>query len=546
MKARCRNHVLLAGVFLFLFTCLSARANVYATDIRLNGSLQVGVAVPGGSLAITYILNEPATAGASVRIYAGSRLVKTLAAGTNVGLNTVLWNGTAANGSNAADGVYSVSITAAADGYESWTNITDDGTNFFVNLPTGIAVNRNTNSPYYGRVFVANGYDPAPGFDDTPNGILKCNADGSPADEGGFSTGGYSWGNSALANPSPWKMAVGADDRLYVEDWSANGVVVSFDQVLSANYSDVLRTDNYPYPRVSLSGPCVWGSGTNMQIFMADEHSLYLGGLGILSWTLDSNGVAASNDTGTVDVTLTNASDLTMAPYAVSVDSLGNFYTIQRVIDTNDEDARVLCFPPAPDGGPPDAAAIWKIGGGDPTLVNNYGVAVDPTATYVAVATRGYDDGGGSDALAQGGTSIFLASNGSLVTNISQDPYGNIKQEMIDVAWDEVNNLYALDFNDSVWRVYSPPGSNQATTAAIPFIQVYKAIIPPLLVEPAFNMGQLSFTLKGQSNVTYVIQQSPDLTNWIPVATNFSPCAIRPVAFPPPDTQDFYRAVANP
>ena len=549
MKASYRNKILWVGLLLFLCAFLSARANVYATDIRLNGSLQAGVVVPGSPVTISFILNDVAT-NVSVQIYAGSNVVKTIAAGTNTGLNTVVWDGTKDDDSAAAVGVYNVSITAAAAGYNQWTNITDDGTNFFVNLPTGIAVNKNTNSPYYGRVFVGNGYDPDPGFDDTPNGILKCNADGSLADEGGFSTGGYSWGNGGYANPSPWKMDIGADDRLYVEDWTANGVVMSFDQVLSTNYLNVLQIVNYPYPSISLSGPCVCGEGTNMQIFMADNNTFFQGGLGILSWVLNSNGVVASNDIGTVEVTLTNNDDLSMSPYAVSVDTNGNIYTIQRVKDmyfmdaTNDSNPRVMCFPPVPSAGPPDTTSLWNIGSGDPTLVNTYGVAVDPTATLVAVASRGY--GTEADALQDGGTSIFLAASGSLVTNINQDPEGNTNQEMIDVAWDNVGNLYANDFTDSVWRVYSPPGSNQATTVAVPIIQVYNAIIAPRLSQPVAYLSQLNFTLTGQSNVTYVIQQSPDLMNWTPVATNFSPTSILPVSVSPPDTQDFYRAVATP
>jgi hypothetical protein len=162
------------------------------------------------------------------------------------------------------------------------------------------------------------------------------------------------------------------------------------------------------------------------------------------------------------------------------------------------------------------------------------------------VASRGYNDGNGPDALADGGTSIFLAADGSLVTNINQDPAGNTNQEMIDVAWDNVGNLYANDFSDSVWRVYSPPGPNQATTVAVPIIQVYNSITPPQLSQAVANLGQLNFTLTGQSNVTYVIQQSPDLINWTPVATNFSPASVLPVSFSPPDMQDFYRAVAGP
>ena len=545
MKMSLRDHVCLALLFILFSAGLAARANVYATDIRLNGSLQAGVVVPGSSnaLTISYVLNDAAT-GVSLQIYAGSNVIKTFAAGASLGQNTVVWDGTGDNGSNAAEGVYNVSITAAAAGYGSWTNLSDDGTNFYVFEPTGVAVNKNTNSPYYGRVFVGNGKSGG-GMN---NGILKCNADGSAAEEGGFGTGGYPWSgdrySTAYYSPSPWKMDIGADDRLYVDDWANNGVVESFDQELSTNYVNVLRPDNYAYAQILLSGPCVRGPATNMQIYMADYHTFYSGGLGILSWSLGSNGVAATNDIGTVDVTLTNNSDLTR-PYAVSVDTWGNLYTIQEAA-TNNQDPRVLCFPPAPSGGPPDTQSLWKIGANDLSLVNNYGVAVDPTAPFVAVATRGYDDGSGPDSLKDGGVSIFLATNGSLVTNITQDPEGNTNQEMIDVAWDNVGNLYALDFSDSSWRVYSPPGSNQTTTVSVPFIQVYKAITQPLLFQPSAWLGQLNFMLAGQSNVTYVIQQSADMANWIPVATNYSPAPVRPISVVPPDTQDFFRAMASP
>jgi hypothetical protein len=152
--------------------------------------------------------------------------------------------------------------------------------------------------------------------------------------------------------------------------------------------------------------------------------------------------------------------------------------------------------------------------------------------------------------LADGGASIFLAANGSLVTNITHDPEGYTNQEFFDVAWDKVGNLYALYGEDGLsqcgWRVYSPPGSNQATTAAVPFIQVYDSITPPQLSLPTNNMGQLNFTLLGQSNVAYVIQQSPDLINWTPISTNFGPTSLLLVSLSPPDAQDFYRAVANP
>ena len=44
----------------------SARANVYATNIKLNGSLTNVTIVQGAGVAIRYVLNEPASAGVTV------------------------------------------------------------------------------------------------------------------------------------------------------------------------------------------------------------------------------------------------------------------------------------------------------------------------------------------------------------------------------------------------------------------------------------------------------------------------------------------------
>ena len=139
------------------FFSKSLRANVYATDIRVNGALNhAGIILPGTNVIISYILNDTATGGVWVRIYSGTNLIETLdsaddEAGTNAGLNTATWATP-----DLPVGAYTVSITASSKGYSAWTNITDDGPNFSVEGPSGITVNKNTNSPFYGRVFVAN------------------------------------------------------------------------------------------------------------------------------------------------------------------------------------------------------------------------------------------------------------------------------------------------------------------------------------------------------------------------------------------------------
>jgi hypothetical protein len=517
----------LVFALVFISSTLTARANVYATDIRLNGSLKSAVILPGENVTISYILNDTATGGVWVQIYSGTNVIQTLAsadgnAGTNAGLNSVIWDCTTDDSTNLAEGAYTVSITAASAGYSTWTNITDDGTNFHVEAPRGVSVNQNTNSPFYGRVYVGN----ASGDN---AGIIKCNADGSPADEGGFSTGGWGWAGKEI---SPWKMAIGADDRLYVDDYSGQGIVVSFDPTIGTNNCrQVIRNpDNYPAggdTNAYLTGLTVIGAGTNAEIWMTDANPS--GSAGIIGWQIGADGVAETNDTGTVIVPL-DSYFLTQAPFDLAVDSNGFIYTIQLL--TNDYPAYALMrFPPY---GGPETMVDWAIGM-YPMLLEAYGVAVDPTANYVSVAVVGKD----IEYDTNGGLYLFRATNGDFIINLDQtggDGY-------YDVAWDNVGNLYTLDGTKEVWRAYSPPGTNQATTVAVPVIQSYDALLPPSLVNPVADPGRLRFMLEGQSNVTYVIQSSCDLTNWTAVATNFSANANRCICVPAWCDQNYYRAM---
>ncbi len=514
----------LALALVFISSTITVRANVYASDIKLNGSHKAAVILPGDSLTISYILNDTATGGVWVRIYSGTNLIQTLASadekvGTNAGLNSAIW----ADVTNLDQGAYTVNITAASVGYATWTNITDDGPNFFVTVPTGVSVNQNTNSPFYGRVYVANAYG-----DNV--GIIKCNADGSPADDGGFSTGGWGWAGEA---DSPWKMAIGADDRLYVDDYSGQGVVVSFDPTIVGNSQrHVIRTDNYPDSTLYLTGLRVIGVGTNAVIWMTDAE--LSGSLGIIGWQIGADGVAAANDTGTVIVPV-DSNFLTQSPFGLALDRNGYIYTIQQL--TIDNPAyELMRFPPYE--GEPKITADWAIGT-YPTLLKAYGVAVDPTASVVAVAVVGTN---GVEYDTTGGLYLYRATNGDFIIDLDQtggDGY-------YDVAWDNVGNLYALDDTKEVWRAYSPPGTNQATTVAVPVIQAYNALLPPDLVNPVADPGGLLFTIEGQSNVTYVIQQSSDLINWVADATNFSSNANRCICVPAGGDQNFYRAMAVP
>ncbi len=535
MKIKCRYQFPGIALLFFLVCSISARANVYATDIRISGSQNAGIVVPGGQVSISYILNDEASAGVTVRIWSGTNAVHTISApgggaGTLLGLNTVVWGGTNdLNGSNVPPGIYTVSIVAASRGYGTWTNIVDYSSNNDAIGLTGIDVNRNINSPYYGRVFVGCAF---PAFT-----ILKWNADGSAGDEGGSSDGGLTWGAGAGVDSyfSPWKIAVAANDKVYIDDFSGFGVVYAFDETISTNYVEALGATNYPYWDPNLSGLCTSASGTNAYIWMTDQQ----GGTsaGILRWQLLADGTVATNDTGTVIAPVTNGSPLTVAPYDIAVDSHGSIYTVQYLTNADPANSVLMCFPPY--AGVPETNATWTAGAGDASLIDTYGIAVDPTATFVAIAVR---TDGDPETGKTGLLNLYYATNGQFFANL--DKTGG--DQYVDVAWDNVGNLYALDLNAEAWRVYSPPGSNQATTVAIPFIQAYSVLTPPSLLNPNLSASGLNFTLQGQSNVTYFIQQSPDLVNWTAVATNYSTFTTRPISIPFADNQDFYRAVTSP
>ena len=200
---------------------------------------------------------------------------------------------------------------------------------------------------------------------------------------------------------------------------------------------------------------------------------------------------------------------------------------------------RLFAFPPY--AGQPDLATNWSVASLDYSLENAAGVAVDPTGQWVAVAVEGY---GSQDVLQlqNGAVNLYRASDGGLVTRLG----AGTNDAFLDVAWDLAGNLYATDLNAGVWRAYSPPGTNQATTVAVPIIQVYDAFLQPVLTPTAAPVpatGQFAFTLQGQANVAYTIESSTDLINWTPIATNYDTGALRTITVPAVDTACFFQAL---
>jgi len=498
-EQRLRQSSILGGLALALAVitpCPSARANVYATDVKVNGGFTNITAATGAVVSISYILNEPATLGVTVNILFESNSLRALSfpaggPGALRGTNSVAWDGLDYSSNNLPGGTYSIAVTAAASGFTNWTQTSvDTNAGNYVWQGEGIAVDRNAASPYYGRVFVGNAVaGPGTNVGDGV-GILKLNADASPAEESPtnwLTTGDHAWAGDGF---SPWKIEISADDYVYIDDFSTlvqgqgEGLVYRWDPTLSTNSQlAVLQTNNWGSEgSATLSGLAIFGTGTNTEIWTTDNR-IYLGtpngSEGIVRYDVTTNGTCATNDTGTTIVGVANSpgTNLDQSPYDVALDGSHNIYAIQNIDNSGDPSQRVFQFPaynPGTNGGVAEPNALWAVGGGDDGYAQAYGIAVDQTARYVAVAFLG---------LTNGNTKVLSATNGALVADLDTN-YQGVAYFDTDCAWDAVGNVYFIKvYTDTTtpgtWRVFSPPGTNQATTLAVAKVQINGAAPPP-------------------------------------------------------------------
>ena len=516
----------LNGCLLFLVTGVvlsasNARANVYATDIKLNGSLSTITDAGPGPVRISYRLNQTATLGVTIAIFEGTNQVVTLAGGTNMGLNTVVWGATNSSGMTVSVGTYSLSIAAAASGFTNWEQISvDTNAGNYAFYPAGMAVNNNTNSPFYGRVVVGCGF--ANGTATNPisgeiilDGIYKMNADGSFADEGGFGFGGYTNDDAGHSSSNemppdstvvPWRLRIGDDDRIYMLDYSDEGAISAFDMQVTTNqvviddgsgapfYGTLGGSHNYTNnPDI---GDLTYGiinfdvtstTTTNAAIWLCDSDDP---NWGIWMYHL-KNGQSDTNDIGTQAVT--TGGDLSLVSSGgCMVDTSLDIFVSQDRLNTGDTALRTMVFPkwnggilPAKSSGSKfvdgtnTGEVTWGVGSSDDTFTGVMDTVIDSRTHPNFVATPMNDSGGSGTNLdgyqgLNGGIRVLNATNGSVVTVTNAS--GVVIQSLtnLDVAnwyscaaWDNVGNLYAASPTTNLWRVWSPPGTNTNTTVAV-------------------------------------------------------------------------------
>src|SRR5581483_6245452 len=327
--------------------------------------------------------------------------------GLSRGANNVMWDGRDASSNFVVQGNYYVSVTARSAGHAAWTLLTSNTVNtnvtsggYYVFAPRGIAVDTDTNSPYYGRVFVGNAATgPSPTNAGDQDAILKFNADGSAADEGAYGTGGYAFQDANFALPQ--KLRTAADDRVYMNDYD-NGEIVAFDPTLSTNsvalsglnyfvnpfFQDPAYYNGYGWFSFDVTATAAT-NGANGEIWLGDYGT---GGSGIWSWIMVNGAAAPTNSIGTWDV-------YAGAGASLSVDATGGFMTAtsnqifasQYIDAAGAPDNRCMMFTNASDAPGPVTNAAWMVGGADDTFRDVIDTTIDSrqNPTFVACAMSG-------------------------------------------------------------------------------------------------------------------------------------------------------------
>jgi len=476
----------LSAVAVALWLCAGvAYANVYPSGIEVDAS---GLNTePCGTASITYVLNENADGdgtnpGVKIEILDSTpAVIRTVTIARQAkGTHVFQWDGRKDDGSRAGNGTYTVRITATDFGYTTWTKTSDDT---FVRSkyysPKGVSVNRNTNSPNFGRIYVSEGAGGPVGAGGrtTTDGIYVMTADqGDVLNQGDTAfAGGIDW--TTGAGNSPWKISVAPDDTVYISDWSDlhSGVwrcnadpQATFDEILTnaGRDSDGL----VPGVHGSVASVLVEGTGADTKLFVLDEDYPATE----TALTHPVVGDILRYDIGTS----TGYSSAPVAQTQDDTNAAGAFYDPGVIQNANmdfvrDEDGSwwISQHRYTDSAGVPsltrflDGATGWIFNSGvaGMTLTDSWGVI---------------DIHDGLDLLAVGcfgGYGVYMIdisdpTNPQRVTTIPQTGY------VRDVSFDEVGNLYVVSSSSETLRIWSPPsGVNSYTTTASSAIVLNKA-----------------------------------------------------------------------
>ena len=389
-----------------------ASANVYATDLKFSAPA-VDATQPNPSVQLSFRLNEAADQEVRIDIHRADNdaLVRSVSLGPLPrGLNTWTWD--MRNDSNVlvpTNVEYYFKVYARASGYGAWTQISDDNAREVqFEFPRAVDVNKDPNSPFFGRIYVnvaRNGTTVTGRV--TNNGAYALNADTTDAIGQGDNAidGNAGWVTTSTA--SPYRLIVGPEGKIYFFDWTDDhgGVWVAppdlsgnwkvlLDPADIANKSGSNRAPEAP-PAIhgSMSTGLVVGKGLNRVLYTVDEDLIVPG-----DTNESSRGSIWMYPIGPLDVPYKQPptvfwnddipNQLVNYNNDLERDAAGNFWITQYRSNGTDyfSLARI-----APDGNPDNNyAPTWRSlaqwGSPDPLRNNVAGVAIYEPAKRMATA----------------------------------------------------------------------------------------------------------------------------------------------------------------
>lgn len=255
---RFRLKVCLSGLAAVSVGCLSLQATPYATSLTNNAGV------------VSFRLNQTTGTNDTVLVISSGGTVTNALQLPSGNPANVLSRGLIVTNLGIAAGPFQIRVSHIGSGVIS----TNSPTVAF-NGPRGVAVNNNPGSPYFGRVYVANGVVGSRGA-----GMFAFSSDLTDILGQGNTpkTGGYAFTGGGAA---PYHTSVAPDDSVLVCDWTdASGNLLSMPPDLSA-FSYVLKPIEGPSFAASpvgsnnvhgsLIGAFIVGSGASRKLYTLDE-----------------------------------------------------------------------------------------------------------------------------------------------------------------------------------------------------------------------------------------------------------------------------------
>jgi hypothetical protein len=498
-----RAGLLTAGAAM-LALATTAWANVYPSAVRVDAS---GLAQPTGVLKVAYILNEDADGtatqpGVKIEVLnASNAVVRTVVIPRQKkGKHTFIWDGRDDNGVGVTHtgGNYRVKITAADFGYGSWTKISSDTNqlNKFYHAK-GLDVNKNSTSPYYGRIYVCNalaGTTTGAPTRTTADGFFALEADQTDALGQGDTarTGGVAWlsGTADTGGSSPFKLTVGQDDNVYVTDYSdAHPGLWKLDPDLTAGVEVLDSTGKSAVglnaTHGSLSSVIVEGSGPTLSFVTSDEDWQ-----SVMGYMLRYNvGTSALPFVG-----ITNREAKLAAVNSVIDIVRGSdkkYYWTQYRLNA-DTSLRVFTANPATNAtAEPGAVTSHYLEAG---AYGYRAIAIDEARNRIAIATY---------ATSSAFVIRDLANPGTIVSTVS---VGGSRCQ--DITIDTAGNVYVVNSSSERLTIWSPPDNANSMSTTSPEVALTKTANGALITAQPQNV----ITTNNGNAVFSVSSSAPGVT----------------------------------